>query len=642
MQLYIDLGARPVWTCAPYQLPGRPGLGDHIIAGESNAVAFYNSVIGARTNKYGDFLDVACALTGKVPLARLHTDEGRAGQLVIDTGEIPDAIKREDIFYHLIGQVAGRLAGSRIPVIEGLPADASEDNLKAVSAAAAAAGGVEMWHGTGNTPEAPTTEAALQGKPPAERHNITVADLAEARAQLTTGSDGPLNMVALGTPHFSPTEFAELAPLLANRRVHSDTKVYVATSRFVRDLAAAQGHIAPLEEAGVEIITDTCTYFSPKVRGCTGRAMTNAAKWAYYAPGMLGIEVCFGSLAECAESAVRGEVWRDERLWQPFETKSERAAPPPSPPLPPEGGESEPAARPGSLSPQGRGLGRGVVRRDAKLTRRAKQLRQDQTEPEKRLWSKLRRKQLNDHHFYRQKTIAGYIADFACPRQRLVVELDGWTHGTEDEIAYDGKHDEALAREGYTVIRISNNDVMTNLDGVVETIAAVLDGAPPPSPPLPPEGGESRPLSPQGRGPGRGVGPQNGPQLLTPGTASAATLILDEPLSFWGGYDPATGIILDQHHPQAAECVKDRILVLPGARGSGGTPACIAESIRRRVGPAGVVLKSADINIATGTLVAQALYDIACPVVTVDASTYDSLTRVSHLTIHQDGTITTS
>ncbi|MGI9464001.1 MAG: aconitase X [Aestuariivirgaceae bacterium] len=318
MKLYIALGARPVWTCAPYQLPDRPALGDHIIVGESNAVSFYNSVIGARSNKYGDFLDVACALTGKVPLARLHTDAGRAGEIVLRTGEIPDALKAEEVFYHLLGHVTGQHAGSQIPVIEGLPGDIGEDKLKAVSAAVAASGGVELWHGVGVTPEAPSLEAALQGRKPAQIIDVTIADLAGARGQLSSGSDGPLNMVALGTPHFSITEFAALAPLLAGRKVHQDVKVYIATSRFVRDLAQAQGHLQPLVEAGAEIITDTCTYFSPKVRGCTGRAMTNAAKWAYYAPGMLGIEVCFGSLKECAESAVRGKVWRDNGLWQPL------------------------------------------------------------------------------------------------------------------------------------------------------------------------------------------------------------------------------------------------------------------------------------------------------------------------------------
>ena len=117
-------------------------------------------------------------------------------------------------------------------------------------------------------------------------------------------------MVQLGTPHFSPSEFANLLTALAGRRVKVPTQV--STSRFVRDFA--QTHIAQLEKLGVSIVTDTCTYYSPRARGVSGRIMTNAAKWAWYAPGMLGVEAVFGSLKECAESAVRGDVWRDKEL----------------------------------------------------------------------------------------------------------------------------------------------------------------------------------------------------------------------------------------------------------------------------------------------------------------------------------------
>ncbi|NNJ74186.1 MAG: DUF521 domain-containing protein, partial [Anderseniella sp.] len=92
--------------------------------------------------------------------------------------------------------------------------------------------------------------------------------------------------------------------------------LYISTSRHVRDLAAHNGWIEVLEKAGAEIIVDTCTYFSPAVRGCSGRVMTNAAKWAWYAPGLLGVEVCFGSLEECAETAVKGDVWRNRNLWR--------------------------------------------------------------------------------------------------------------------------------------------------------------------------------------------------------------------------------------------------------------------------------------------------------------------------------------
>ena len=166
------------------------------------------------------------------------------------------------------------------------------------------------------TPEAPGLEAVFTG---ADARDIAPADLPSARAALSSGSDGPLDMVAIGTPHFSFSEFATLMALLAGRRARSGLAFLLSTSRFMRDLAAHEGWIAELQNAGVTVIVDTCTYFSPAVRGARGRVMTNAAKWAWYAPGMLGVEVCFGSLKECVESAIRGEVWRDPSLWSALE-----------------------------------------------------------------------------------------------------------------------------------------------------------------------------------------------------------------------------------------------------------------------------------------------------------------------------------
>ena len=316
MEIYVALGAKPVWTCAPYQLPGRPKLGEHIVVGESNAVTFYNSVVGARTNKYGDYLDVACALIGKAPLAGLHVDTARAGEIHFDIGAIDDEFRRCDLFYHLLGHHVGRISGQRIPVITGIPADASEDQLKAVSAAVAAAGGVELWHAVGRTPEAPDFDRAFQGRTPEASFQVSAADLLRAQKELSSASDGTLAMVALGTPHFSYTEFAEVVALLDERTINPRLNFYISTSRFIRDLAHARGWIDMLERAGVKIVVDTCTYYSPAVRGASGRVMTNAAKWAYYAPGMLGVEVVFGSTRECIESAVRGEVWRDPDLWR--------------------------------------------------------------------------------------------------------------------------------------------------------------------------------------------------------------------------------------------------------------------------------------------------------------------------------------
>lgn len=312
MELYAKLGCKPTWTCAPYQLPGGPKFGDHIAVGESNAVSYYNSAVGARTNKYGDYLDAACALTGKAPFAGLHTDEGRKAELRFACGDLPEQWRREDIFAHLIGHHVGRISGQRRPVITGLAGETTKDDLKAISSAVAASGGVELWHGVGVTPEAPTLEAVFAS---GETHRVTADDLAAAQRDLSTAQDGPLDAVAFGTPHFSLREFGEVVRLLDGRQVKAGLPVLISTSRGVREMARARGWLDEIMRAGIEVPVDVCTYYSPRVRGLRGRIMTHAAKWAYYAPGMLKVEVAFGSLKECVESAVRGEVWRDPQLW---------------------------------------------------------------------------------------------------------------------------------------------------------------------------------------------------------------------------------------------------------------------------------------------------------------------------------------
>jgi predicted aconitase len=310
MQLYVDLGCKPTWTCAPYQIPGGPKFGEHIVVGESNAVTYYNSAVGARTNKYGDYLDVACALIGQAPYAGLHTDAGRQAELHFDVSELPESWRRENVFHHLLGHHVGRVAGRRVPVVTGLLPTTNTDDLKAVSTAVAASGGVELWHGVGVTPEAPKLDRVFTS---GDSHRLTRDHLMTAQAQLSTGRDGSLSMVALGTPHFSPTEFRAVVEALDGRT--SKVPFTITTSRFVWDYVTSKGWSDSLQRAGITIIGDICSYYGPGINGMKGRVMTNSAKWAYYAPGMLPVEVCFGSLKECVESAVTGEVWRDPSLW---------------------------------------------------------------------------------------------------------------------------------------------------------------------------------------------------------------------------------------------------------------------------------------------------------------------------------------
>ena len=315
MDAYVAMGCRPTWTCAPYQLPERPLRGQHIAWAESNAIVFANSVLGARTERYGDFIDICAAITGRVPCAGLHRGENRRGDVVFDCGKIPQRLFSSDAFYPVIGHFIGQHTGRSIPVLDGLPPDIDEDRLKAIGAAAASSGAVAMFHAVGSTPEASSLDAALQGRPARRTVTVTAALVRDARDELSTRNEGPLIAVSLGTPHFSLAEFAALMPLLDGVRFAAGLDVYVSTGRATLADVESRGWARTLREAGVTIVVDTCTYITPILRRTQGTVMTNSAKWAYYAPGNLGVDVAFGSMEECIASAGLGRITRDERLW---------------------------------------------------------------------------------------------------------------------------------------------------------------------------------------------------------------------------------------------------------------------------------------------------------------------------------------
>jgi len=282
---------------------------------------FANSVLGARTERYGDFMDIAAALTGCVPDIGLHTDEGRRARVVFEVRGIPPGVMESDIFHATLGHALGKGVGNAIAAIVGVDA-ATEDQLKALGAAAASAGAVAMFHMVGVTPEAPTLDAALGGRSPARAFVFGPRELAAAIAELQGARTQPLGAVSIGTPHFSFAEFERLRVRLAGRAVHERVEFYVSTGRDVLERVDALGWGAELRQLGVRIVTDTCTYLTPILKQQPGAVMNNSAKWAWYAPGNLGYEVVFGTLDECVESAVRGDVWRDDALWGALEGAS--------------------------------------------------------------------------------------------------------------------------------------------------------------------------------------------------------------------------------------------------------------------------------------------------------------------------------
>ncbi|MBA2302102.1 MAG: aconitase X catalytic domain-containing protein [Acidobacteria bacterium] len=313
MRAHEELGCVPSFTCAPYQTVFRPRFGDQVAWGESNAIVFANSVIGARTDRYGDFIDLCCAITGRAPAWGLHLDENRRARVLVRLTDFAPPVQATDALFVAVGLLVGVMAGDRVPVIDGLPPPRSEDQLKALGAAGASSGSLALFHIVGVTPEAPTLQEALGGACPEQLFEIRPVDVTRALQQLSTVPDGTgIDAVCLGTPHFSRNEWNRLLTALAHPSTSARPRVpiYVNTGRATLKLLEDEGHLDGLRERNVIAVTDTCTYLTPILKRMDGAVMTNSGKWAHYAPGNLGVQVAFGELEDCVASAMEGRVVR--------------------------------------------------------------------------------------------------------------------------------------------------------------------------------------------------------------------------------------------------------------------------------------------------------------------------------------------
>jgi len=299
---YVRMGCKASFTCSPYLLDTAPAAGEAIAWAESNAVVFANTVLGARTAKHPDFLDLCIALTGRAPLAGVYLDAPRRARRIIDV-DLPDGI--DDGFWPLIGYLAGKAAPDCIPLVRGLaPAAPDRDALKALCAAFGTTSAAPMLHIAGVTPE-----AAAAPHPEADHAAITLADMRAAWAALNAGPQ-EVELVAFGSPHFSLSECDALAAMLGGRPRDPATQVIVTAGREVIRQAAATGTLAALERSGVQVLPDLCwcsisePVFPPQTRAL----MTNSGKYAHYGPGLSGRKVRLGTMADCVEAALSGRA----------------------------------------------------------------------------------------------------------------------------------------------------------------------------------------------------------------------------------------------------------------------------------------------------------------------------------------------
>jgi predicted aconitase with swiveling domain len=130
-----------------------------------------------------------------------------------------------------------------------------------------------------------------------------------------------------------------------------------------------------------------------------------------------------------------------------------------------------------------------------------------------------------------------------------------------------------------------------------------------------------------------------GGAIVVPGSASGPLTVSSEPLSFWGGYDAATGEIIDRRHPLSGMRVAGHILVLPWTRGSSTTTAILLEAVRRGQAPAAIVVPKVDTFIALASIVADEMYQRGFPVIVLDPAAFRDVPRHATASIAADGTL---
>lgn len=301
---YCRMGGVACHTCTPYLIGHCPKQGEHVAWGESSAIAFANSVIGARTNREGGPAALAAAIAGRVPAYGYHLDENRRGEFLIHVdiplGDIAD--------FGALGYWVGTRVESGVPVFTGIPKDVTTDQLKALGAALASSGAVALYHVVGVTPEAPTQEQAFGGNVPKETWTFGQAEKDEAYAKLSKQQGQPVSLVALGCPHASINEIIQVAELVEGKKVKA--AFWLLCAQPVKHYAQRSGHAQILEAAGVTLVCDTCPVLGamaePMERiGMTAMA-TNSAKLAHYAPGQWKIPTYYGTTEQCVEAALKG------------------------------------------------------------------------------------------------------------------------------------------------------------------------------------------------------------------------------------------------------------------------------------------------------------------------------------------------
>jgi predicted aconitase len=306
IEAYTAMGIVPTCTCTPYLIGNQPSYGDHIAWAESSAVSFANSALGARSNREGGPSALAAAICGRTAAYGLHLDENRMARFRVDVC----CPLRTLSDWSALGYIVGRQVRNGVPCfflhhercdlpnLDGSLEEPMVDRLKGLGAAMAASGAVALYHIANVTPEARQEDLLAP-----DAQHIVIEDLSPGYEALN-GDVRQIDLVSIGCPHASPGEIRQIARAVAGR--HVKAQLWVTTARETRERTIADVRV--IQKAGGRVVADTCMVVAPVEQLGFCAMATNSAKMASYTPSHSGLQVRFGTLAQCIEAAITG-IW---------------------------------------------------------------------------------------------------------------------------------------------------------------------------------------------------------------------------------------------------------------------------------------------------------------------------------------------
>jgi predicted aconitase len=274
---YEKLGIKTTCTCTPYLSGNKPSFGEMVGFSESSAIAYVNSVLGAKTNRHGGLDALSAALIGKVPLMGYLLHENRRANIFVNVKFKP----KNEADYAALGYFVGKSTqADDVPVFNGL-VNATPDNLKLLAAASAASGAIALFHVLGVTPEIKRKE---KGGITRQLSTIEVTNEVIKSIYDELSANTKPNLIAIGCPHCSLKEIKTIAYMLAGRVIKEKMKFWVFTSPQVFSKAEKKGYINMIKTSGGDVFKHTCMVVAPIEEMGFECVLTNSAKASFYIP----------------------------------------------------------------------------------------------------------------------------------------------------------------------------------------------------------------------------------------------------------------------------------------------------------------------------------------------------------------------